>query len=37
MVGNGIPVKPFTPPVIGSASTNSSVMSSPNPSVAIAR
>ena len=37
MDGNGMPVKPSTPPVIGSASVNASDMSRPKPSVAMAR
>ena len=37
MDGNGMPVKPSTPPVMGSASTNARDMSTPKPSVAMAR
>ncbi len=35
--GNGMPPKPSTPPVTGSASWNVSAMSSPKPRVAMAR
>ena len=37
MDGNGMPVKPSTPPVNGSASVNARDMSRPNASVAMAR